>query len=102
MYQQIFYEALDQTVSSIKSQFDQSGYWVYCKLEDLLVKAAKREDYSEELDFVIAFHREDDFASDWLKMQLEVFPAISQKILQCKTFHLFWNFSRNCHILKGL
>ena len=47
---------------------------MYSKLEDLLVKAAKKEDYNEEGDFVIVFYR-DDFHSNRLKMQLEVFAS---------------------------
>ena len=74
MYRQIFYEVLDLIVTSIKGRFDQSGYRVYCKLEDLLVKAARKEDYSEELEFVTAFYRE-DIDSDRLKMQLDVLSS---------------------------
>ena len=47
---------------------------MYSKLEDLLVKAATKERYHEELDFVIALYWE-DFDGDQLKIQLEVFSS---------------------------
>lgn len=36
-YCQIYFEALDLIVCGIQNRFDQPGYRVYCKLEDLLV-----------------------------------------------------------------
>ena len=42
-YRRIFYEALDLITSAIESRFQQPGYNVYSKLEDVLVKAATRK-----------------------------------------------------------
>lgn len=55
-YKRIYFEALDLIVSSIKNRFDQPGYHVYCKLEELLLKAASGVDYEEELVFVTDFY----------------------------------------------
>ena len=49
MYRRIFFEVLDLT------QFDQPGYQVYCKLENLLLKAANKENFDTELQFVTEF-----------------------------------------------
>ena len=52
-YRQIYYEALDLIVQSIKDRFEQSGYKVYKCLEDLVIKAANKLDFSEQLASVI-------------------------------------------------
>ena len=48
-YRHIFYLALDLIINGIQSRFDQPGYQVYCRLEEVLVKAARRENYEEAL-----------------------------------------------------
>ena len=50
---------------------------MYSKLE-ILTKAAKKEDYSEVRDFAFAFYQE-NFDSDRLKMQLDVFSSNIQE-----------------------
>ena len=45
----VYYEAFDLLVQTIKDRFDQPGYGVYQWLENLLLKAAKKEDFTEEL-----------------------------------------------------
>ena len=47
---------------------------MYCKLEDLLVKGAKKEDFDEELKFITHFYK-DDFHSSQLEMQLKVMSS---------------------------
>ena len=56
LYMHTYYEALDLIVSGIKARFDQLGYKLYSNLEALLVKAAKKEKYDEEFQFVIEFY----------------------------------------------
>lgn len=58
-YRVIYYGALDSVVSSIKDRFQQPGYQVYCRLESLLLKAANKEDYQEDLEFVCHFYGSD-------------------------------------------
>lgn len=70
-YRQIFYEALDLIASAIESRFQQPGYKVYRKLEDVLVKAANKENYEEDLAFICHFYKE-DLNQEQLKMQLGV------------------------------
>ena len=48
-YCHIYYKALDVIVESIRDRFAQPGYRVYQCLENLLLKAAKQEDFTEEL-----------------------------------------------------
>ena len=52
-------QCLDLIVNCIRTRFDQPGYHTLKNLEDLLLKALKNEDYSNELDFVISFYKDD-------------------------------------------
>ena len=58
-------------MSAIKSCFDQPGYHVYSKLEELVLKAAKKESFEEELKFLIDFYK-DDFNEGQLRVQLDI------------------------------
>ena len=61
-------------MSGIKTCFDQPGYKLYSNLEALLVKAAKKEKYDEEFQFVIEFYK-DDFDHNQLNMQLGILSS---------------------------
>ena len=67
-YKTVYYEALDLIINCTKSRFDQPGYRVYRQLQDLLMKAASREDYQSEYEFVSKFYGAD--FSHRLKTQL--------------------------------
>ena len=58
-YRPIFFEAVDLVIGGIRAHFDQPGYKLYSKLEEVLVKAAIKENFDEELKFVIEFYKED-------------------------------------------
>ena len=70
-FRRIYFEALDLVISGINSRFDQPGYKIYSKLEDLLVKATNNEEYEDEYQFIIDFYK-DDFDSNLLRTQLGV------------------------------
>ena len=67
-YRVVYFEALDLF---IKYRFQLSGYQIYSKLEELLVKSANKQDTTEELEFICRFYG-DDLHADVLKMQLEI------------------------------
>ena len=71
LYRIAYFEALDLLVSAIKSCFDQPGYHVYSKLEELVLKAANKESFEEELKFLIDFYK-DDFHEGQLRVQLDI------------------------------
>ena len=73
-YHQLYYEAIDNIICSLKNRFDQPGYDVYCKLEQLLVKASLKEDFKAPFEFVCYFYK-DDFQPDLLHAQLLTFGA---------------------------
>ena len=70
-YRQIYYEALDLVTSSIEDRFNQPGYAVYQNLEELLIKAANKEDYSSELAAAVSFYG-DDLDESELITQLQI------------------------------
>ena len=73
-YRPIFYEALDLIVNSIKERFNQQGYRVYVKLEELLIKAANKKEYEEEFKFIAEFNM-GDFDEGLLATQLGVLSS---------------------------
>ena len=58
-YRMLYYEALDLVIEAITKRFDQPGYKVYRNLEDLILKACRGQEYTEELDFVCSFYKSD-------------------------------------------
>ena len=80
-YRQIFYEALDLITQAIESRFDQPGYRTYRCLEDLVLKAANKEDYSEELKSVTSVYGSDIIDAPTLQAQLQILSAnVSEKV----------------------
>ena len=71
LYRQQYYEILDFTISAINDHFNQPGYHILVSLENLLMKAARREDYQEDMKVVLDTYS-DDFNPSRLKTQLEL------------------------------
>ena len=77
----IYYEALDLIVESIRDRFDQPGYRVYQCLENLLLKAAKQEDFTEESQLAVSTYTSDIDESN-LQMQLQTLgSAVHEKVV---------------------
>jgi len=68
MYRVAYFEAIDMAISTVQDRFDQPGYAMYRNLENLLLKATRGEDYSDELQCVCALYTELDASN--LKVQL--------------------------------
>ena len=73
-YRQKYFEALDLAISGIQERFDQPGYAIYKHLECFILKAAKQEEYSNEIQEVLSFYG-DDFQKTDLRTQLQIFGA---------------------------
>lgn len=71
-YCSIYFEVVDYAVSSIQDCFDQPGFKVYKNLEELLVKAANKQDYSTELEEVVTLY-DNDFDKSEHTAQLQIF-----------------------------
>ena len=70
-YRRQYFEVLDLAVCSITTHFDQPGYTIYTKLENLLLKAAHRDDFSHEIEEVTSVYKDDIDVSE-LSTQLEI------------------------------
>lgn len=68
-YKGINFEAIDAIVACIKDRFQQEGYQMYCKLEQLLLNEEQME---REVDEVLRFYGS-DFESQTLLTQLHLF-----------------------------
>ena len=55
LYHQEYFQAFDAAIACINSRFDQPGYKIYNHLEQLLLKAARQEDYMPEFEAVCEF-----------------------------------------------
>ena len=71
-YSRLYYEAMDLAKTSIKDRFDQPGFHMYRNLETVLVNAANKKEYIEELKEILAFYS-DDFNEAELRTQLQIF-----------------------------
>ena len=74
-FREQFYNAIDVLVFSVKERFDQPSFLVFEKLESLLLKALKGEDYSSEMAFVKEKYSSDVDADD-LATELSVFKTL--------------------------
>ncbi len=75
LYRQVYFEAIDLAMNSIKSRFDQEGFKVYSNIEQLLLKALMGKVYEKELEFVCNFYG-DDFNRLELEAQLKVLRTL--------------------------
>ena len=86
-YRRIYYEAIDTVVVAIENRFMQKDFSIYGKLEQLLLQATKKEDYTDTLKDVTDFYR-GDFNRYELATQLEAFSAMNiEKNGNSITFH---------------
>ena len=82
LYQQFYYEALDNAISCLKDRFNQPGYNVYCNLENILIKASIQEDFKEPLKAVFDLYKDD------------IEPVISTA--QLLTFGVTFKYDKTC------
>ena len=76
-FQKHYFEILDNAINGIKSRFDQPGYAQYSKVESVLLKAMKVEDFTEEFEFVCALYK-DEVISTPLKIPVPLETLASQ------------------------
>lgn len=73
-YHRSYYEAVDLLVNAISKRFEEPGYQIYKKAEDLILNATRGLPYRAEFDAVIEFYG-DDFNASQLEVQLEVMSS---------------------------
>jgi hypothetical protein len=65
---------LDSVINHIAQRFEQRGILMYLKMENLLMAALKKEDFSLLLDDIVEFY--DDFHKSRLERQLKMIPDV--------------------------
>ena len=78
-YRQIYFDALDYIINSIKDRFEQPDYQIYVNLENLLLKAAYEEDFEHEFMQVVTFYK-GDFNANRLRLHLQIFGNECRKL----------------------
>ena len=68
----------DQTVNGIKERSNQPDYCIYVNLQELILKAFNKEDFSKELEAVTYFY-DSDFERSNLESQLQLLHQIGLK-----------------------
>ena len=84
-YKNIYTNALDAIINSIKDRFDQPGFQIFSNIEDLLLKAIKGVDYSSQKEALAETYKGDydDFV---LSSELNLLPCLF-KDSDVKNFH---------------
>ena len=74
-YKNIYTNALDAIINSIKDRFDQPGFQIFSNIEDLLLKAIKGVDYSSQKEALAETYKGDydDFV---LSSELNLLPCL--------------------------
>lgn len=55
-YRHVYFEAIDISVTSSCSRFDQPGFRIYSNIEQLLLKTCSSKDHEEEIGFACQFY----------------------------------------------
>ena len=54
-YRQIYFQCLDGAIIIVDNCFNQEDFIMYFKLEELIIKAATKTDYTQQLQEVVKF-----------------------------------------------
>ena len=74
LFRQQYFACLDLIIAFIKDRFDQPSFHTLKQLENLLLKASRKENFSEEMKYVVDFYHS-DFNKSSLPLYLELLGA---------------------------
>jgi len=75
-YKEIYFQVIDSAIVTIENRFQQKDYQTYSSLEQLVIKAALKKDYSRELNEIVTFYAS-DFNKSELETQLELLGQLN-------------------------
>ena len=75
MYKTLFYKAIQAIIKNVKSRIQQKGYIMVMNLENLLLKCAMGEDFSDEFQKMTDFY-DSDLDKNMLQTQLLTFKLL--------------------------
>ena len=70
-YHKIYQKAIENSENCLEERFNQKGFEMYVQIQNLLLFAADKQDYEQELKQVLDFYK-DDFDEDGLRLQLKI------------------------------
>ena len=74
-YRQLYFPSIDAAIATIEDHFKHADYNMHAMLEQVILLAAKKDDYSSELQSVLEFYGE-DFNRHELETQLQIFKEM--------------------------
>ena len=98
LYRKHYYEALDHVVNCVKERFNQEDYKRYAMLQELLLKAARKQPFDTELEEVVTFYKS-DFDASLLQSQLKLLEEDIPEITDVN-FTDVVKYLRNLHVGK--
>ena len=78
LFRNIYFKVYDQTLNGINERVNQPDYRIYVNLQELILKAFNKEDFSKELEAVTDFY-DSDFERFNLESQLQLLHQIGLK-----------------------
>ena len=100
-YRKIYYESLDCIINAIEDRFDQEDFKTYIKLENLLLKAAKRSDFDSKYNDVMALY-DSDFDGIQFPVQLETLSEYGKEIVDTASVRTVTEVLRNLEVRNQL
>ena len=94
MYRRIYFQAMDTTINSIKSRFDQHDWGIMVNAQELLFKAIRQENFDAEIEVVCKFYH-DDLDKHNLSAQLEHLPGHNKSNSTIRTAKELIDFFQN-------
>ena len=94
MYRRIYFQAMDTTINSIKSRFDQHDWGIMVNTQELLFKAIQQENFEAEIEVVCQFYN-DDLDRHSLSAQLEHLPGYNENNSTIRTAKELIDFFQN-------
>ena len=94
MYRRIYFQAMDTTINSIKSRFDQHDWGIMVNAQELLFKAIRQENFDAEIEVVCKFYH-DDLDKHNLSAQLEHLPVHNKSNSTIRTAKELIDFFQN-------
>ena len=100
-YRKVYYESLDCITNAIKDRLDQEDFKTHIKLENLLLKAAKRSDFDSKFNDVMALY-DSDFDRIRFHVQLETLPEYCKEIVDTASVRTITEVLRNLEVRNHL
>ena len=77
-FKNIYFEVYDQTINGIRERFDQPDHQIYVNLQELILQAFNRLNFTEKLERVINFYN-GEFENFNLELQVQLLYRIVVK-----------------------